>query len=66
MIGVCDDRPRAGGAATTHWLVSVTDRPTLTGPIQYPEPTATEYVQALGDGTWLTADDEAIFRWALA
>ncbi|MEJ2578185.1 MAG: hypothetical protein P8Z68_03705, partial [Kineosporiaceae bacterium] len=37
------------------------------GRVRYePESPGLRYVRALGDGTWLTADEESIQRWTLA
>ncbi len=54
----------------THWLLPspATDADEATvdlrGPVKYPG-TAAERLWALGDGTWITADDDSICRWTL-
>ena len=58
-----------------HWLLNVpftdsgeyADEITeglLVGTVNYPVPTS-NYLWPLGDGTWLTADEEALYRWTL-
>lgn len=68
------------GAAPRHWLIAApveetgefahdVTSDTLRGMINYPSPAddhAMAHLWALGDGTWLTADKNTLYRWALA
>jgi hypothetical protein len=47
-----------------HWLVDVADG-SIRGEVEYPRP-VTGYAQPLGDGTWLTTDEDGhTCRWSL-
>jgi hypothetical protein len=61
------------GHTVSHWLLKPPGdlerewAHLVRGRIRYEtEPPAPQYVHALGDGTWLTADETSIQRWALS
>lgn len=66
VIAACRDSGERGSwtRELSHWLIDTTESPgSIRARIRYSDESPTEYVLGLGDGTWLTADDNTLFRW---